>query len=169
MLRELFESCTAHRIEYRSLTLARRRSDCRWSTPRIIDKTLCAHCLLSWASVPGARKRTNKGRLLAAEGVEPGYGVVAPARSLPPADGIFVAGFRTGVAVLGAAAPPEDLEREEDLHQRNGCGTADKPTASGAVFDSDRNSGRPVFVILACSRSVPGLPTGPIQGSSVHL
>jgi hypothetical protein len=112
MLRELFESCTAHRIEYR--TLARRRSDCGWSTPRIIDKTLW----LSWASVPGARKRTNKGRLLAAEGVEPGYGVVAPARSLPPADGIFVAGFRTGVAVLGAAAPPEDLEREEDLHQR---------------------------------------------------
>jgi hypothetical protein len=45
-LSNLFESCTAHRLEYRGLSVAWRRLSCRWSTPRI-NKENVAVCASS--------------------------------------------------------------------------------------------------------------------------
>jgi hypothetical protein len=52
--RDLFEPCMAHRLEYRGLTIARRRLSCRWSTPRIKEESIgCMRIVrISAASVP---------------------------------------------------------------------------------------------------------------------
>ena len=46
--------------------------------------------------------------------------------------------FRPGSALLGAAAPPPDLERQGHLHHRKRLRAADQPAADGMVYDSDR-------------------------------